>query len=373
MSVVDPQALSVALVGPADREDQARLFGRCFAKPARVEALRWRYDDNPQGQAVSLVLRPPGGAAVCSYAYVPRRAHATSADGRPVVGVIGQQGDVMTDPDWQRQGLARQLVEHCARETRAAGFVLNWGFPNRQSAPVFLKFDWRNAGMIRPKRFIARADAIARKRRLSDGRLAQLRVGFDARACRKARERLADVPRGITLKPITRFAPFAADLVAIGQALQERFPFVLERDAAFLDWRFVNTPSKVHRCVGAFEGERLVGYVVVQPPSEWGPAGVGFLVDLAAGDEALVPGLIGAGLDALCERDASVIEASSVDGSWWSDHLDRAGFRAARPENHLYVYHFVLDPEHPLASAPALADASTWYLTDGDRDDELMG
>lgn len=369
----DPDTLDVALVGPADRDDQARLFGRCFAKPARVDALRWRYDDNPQGQAVSLVLRPPSGEAVCSYAYVPRLARAKGPAGEPVQGVIGQQGDVMTDPDWQRKGLARKLVEHCARETGAAGFVLNWGFPNRQSAPVFLKFGWRSVGEIRPKRFIVRADAVAKRRRLADGRLAQLRIGFDARACRKARGRLAGFPQGVELRALTRFEPWAADLDAIGAALRERFPLVLERDAAFLDWRFVDTPSKVHRMFGAFRGGHLVGYVVVQPPSEWGPEGVGFLVDLAALEEDLVEGLVGAGLDALGELGASVVEAWSVDGSWWADRLDRAGFRAARPENHLYVYHFVLTPEHPLASAPALGDASTWYLTDGDRDDELMG
>ena len=78
-------------------------------------------------------------------------------------------------------------------------------------------------------------------------------------------------------------------------------------------------------------------------------------------------------MDALGSAGAAVIEAWGVDGAWWSGWLERAGFLGAKPENHLFVYHFVLDPEHPLASAPALQDAASWYLTDGDRDDELMG
>lgn len=371
--MTDTDSLQFALVGAPDREDQARLFGRSFAKPARVEALRWRYDDNPQGQAVSLVLRDPAGHSVCSYAYVPRVAGARAPDGTWVRGVFGQQGDVMTDPDWQRKGLARRLVEHCADETRQAGFVLNWGFPNRQSAPVFLKFNWQSVGVIRPKRFLVKSDALMKARRLSDGRVAQLRAPLDVRRCHKARRRLDPLPAGLSLRPVERFADFAADLDAIGAALKERFPLVLERDAAFLDWRFIDTPSRVHRAFGVFDGAHLVGYVVIQPPSEWGPRGVGFLVDLAANDEALVPALIGAGLDELGRAGASVIEAWGVDGSWWSGWLARAGFLCAKPENHLFVYHFVLAPEHPLASAPALQDAATWYLTDGDRDDELMG
>ena len=371
--MTDVDSLHFALVGAPDRNDQARLFWRSFAKPARVEALRWRYDDNPQGQAVSLVLRDPAGHSVCSYAYVPRFAGARVADGTWVRGVLGQQGDVMTDPDWQRMGLARRLVEHCADETRKDGFVLNWGFPNRQSAPVFLKFNWKSVGVIRPKRFLVRADARTKARRLSDGRLAQLRVPLDVRKCQKARRALGALPAGLSLRPIERFALFAADLETIGAALKERFPLVLERDAAFLDWRFIDTPSKVHRAFGLFDGAELVGYVVIQPPSKWGPEGVGFLVDLAARDEASVPALIGVGLDALGSAGAAVIEAWGVDGAWWSGWLERAGFLGAKPENHLFVYHFVLDPEHPLASAPALQDAASWYLTDGDRDDELMG
>ena len=174
----NPEELSEAVVGPEARSDQARLFSRCFSKTAGVDALRWRYDENPHGEAVSLVLRDAEDRAVCSYAYVPRLAVAHTPGGVSE-GVIGQQGDVMTDPDWQRLGLARHLVRRCARETGAAGFLMNWGFPNRQSAPVFLKFDWRSVGEIRPRRHILRADGAAKARRLADGRLASLFVGRD--------------------------------------------------------------------------------------------------------------------------------------------------------------------------------------------------
>lgn len=359
-------------LGPADRADQARLFGRCFQKPASVEALRWRYDQNPDGQAVSLALAGPDGKAVCSYAYVPRLAVCRDSEGGAVTGTIGQQGDVMTDPDWQRKGLARRLVTSCSEETREAGFVLNWGFPNRQSAPVFLKFGWKSSGVIRPMRCILRVDAAARQRRVADGRLAALKLGLDRRRCLRARQGLGSLPAGWLLRPLERFAPHSERIKVLSQAVEQRFQFMLRRDARFLDWRFVDTPSKVHRSFGLFDqaGE-LQGYCVVQPPQTGGAVGVGYLVEFLCPDEALVGPLMGAALQQLERVGASIAEAWSVDGSWWQGRLAAAGFLSVRPENHLFVYHFALDEAHPLAAAAQ--DASTWYLTDGDRDDELMG
>ena len=377
-SQLGPDVLVEAVVGPEARPDQARLFSRCFAKPTGVEALRWRYDANPHGEAVSLVLRDEADHAVCSYAYVPRLAVAR-VDGQAAEGLIGQQGDVMTDPEWQRQGLARRLVKHCARETAAAGFLMDWGFPNRQSAPVFLKFDWRSVGAIRPKRHLLRADARARARRLADGRLAAWLVGRDRRRCARARAALGGLPAGYELRPVERWAPFGDRVTELSRAVEARFPFMLRRDAAWMDWRFVDTPSGAHRGHGLFgpDGE-LAGWVVIQmPPGAGargfpGASGVGYLVELLCPDEDLVPALVGAGLDLLAGAGASVAEAWSVDGSWWQGHLVRAGFLDARPENHLYVYTYPLvDEDHPVVRAAA--DASTWYLCDGDRDDETMG
>lgn len=375
METTEPSAdgLRVEVVGPADREDQARLFSRCFAKPTGVEALRWRYDTNPHGQAVSLVLRGDDDRSVCSYAYVPRLAVAGSAE-----GPIGQQGDVMTDPDWQRKGLARRLVQHCADETRRAGFLINWGFPNRQSAPVFLKFDWKNAGKIRPRRCILRADGAAKARRLGDGRLAVLKLGLDRRRSSRARRALGLLPPGLEVRAIERFAPFGDRIEQLSREVEQRFAFMLRREATWLDWRFVDTPTGAHRSFGLFDaGGELLGYFVLQvPPGPAAPGlscakGVGYLVELLCPDEDLVRPLMAAALAELERAGASIAEAWSVDGSWWQQHLVAAGFLDAKPENHLYVYFYALVDGHGVVDAAA--DASTWYLTDGDRDDETMG
>ena len=40
-------------------------------------------------------------------------------------------------------------------------------------------------------------------------------------------------------------------------------------------------------------------------------------------------------------------------------------------ENHLIMIRYVHQPEHPLVTGAP--EAASWYLTDGDRDDETMG
>ena len=366
-------SLVVQPAGPDARDAQARLFGRCFAKPANVAALRWRYDDNPHGQAVSLVLTEGDDEAVCSFAYVPRLAVARTGHGKVTEGYIGQQGDVMTDPDWQRKGLARRLVQECAKATGEAGFTINWGFPNRQSAPVFLKLAWHSSGKIRPRRQLLRADPKAKSRRLADGRLAALRLKWDVRGCKRARAKLGALPSGYRAQVLEVFPESVAQL---SREVESRFPFMLHRDADWLNWRYLRTPSRGHVPIGVFDsGNALVGYVVIQPPLA-GPEGavgngVGYLVDFLVPDKNLEDAVMGLALDALTESGASVAEAWSVDGSWWRRKLDAAGFLGAKPENHLFVFHFALEPDHPIAAVAK--DASTWYLTDGDRDDELMG
>jgi hypothetical protein len=74
---------------------------------------------------------------------------------------------------------------------------------------------------------------------------------------------------------------------------------------------------------------------------------------------------------ALEQAHASTVQATAIDGSWWSGNLLRAGFVPPKPDNHLNVIVHVLRPDHPLAAAAR--DARKWYLTDGDRDDETMG
>jgi GNAT superfamily N-acetyltransferase len=360
------EEFAIALCGPQDREEQARLFNACFKKQLAAPALTWRYDRNPHGKAVSLVARPQGGEGVCGYACSPRLALVRGDEA--TLAPIGQTGDVMTHPDWRKRGIFSDLDRRCMQETARLGWPLVFGLPNRRSAHIFLGLGWEQVGTIRPWTFVLRVTPRAREHRRADGRLKAWTLGLARGAGRRARQGLREASGGQF--GVRRIARFDEAVTAISRRVEPHFELMVRRDADYLNWRFVENTAGLHTPLGVFAANgELAAYVVVQAPREG--LGIGYLVDVLAADEAALAQALEAGLAQLEAAGAELVQSTAVDGSWWQARLVEAGFQSPRAENHLLVILHTNRPEHPLARAAR--DASRWYLTDGDRDDETMG
>lgn len=357
--------LEVHLCGPSDREEQARLFNQVFKKMVDGRALTWRYDENPQGQAISLLSRPPGGDGICGYACSPRR-FVPHGDEK-FAALIGETGDVMTHPDWRKRGIFSSLDAACMLETKRRGWPGVFGLPNRHSANIFLRIGWEQVGTIRHHTHLLRSDEHARSERFREGRLASLCVPWHARKARSARKRLALRADAFEVRELTEFPE---EVEAISKAREGEFAIMVRRDAEYLTWRFLKGPSGLHRVLGVFDSSGgLRGFSVVQLPRAG--ESKGWLVDLLAYDSEAEDAALLAGLTLLEKVGASVVQANAIDDSYWAKLLGRAGFVEPKPENHLIVILFANDTKHPLVRAAR--NASQWYLTDGDRDDETVG
>lgn len=356
----------VRACGPADRAEQVLLFNRCFKKPIEERGLRWRYDENPHGEAVSFVSRPGEHPGVSGYACSPRRALV--AGDESTLGVVGETGDVMTDPAWRKRGLFSALDRAAMEESARRGWVFAFGLPNRRSAHIFLELGWERIGSVRPWTFVLRAGAAARNVRRTDGRLAVAGVGWAAFAGRRARARLRAGARGLATRGIEE--RFPDEVLEIARAVEPRFGFMVRRDPEYLTWRFLRGPSGLHRCLGVHRADgRLEGYAVVQLPRPG--ESLGYLVDVLGRDQAAVHAAIEAGLSSLEAGGAEAVQSTALDGSWWMGELRRASFRPPKPDNHLIVILHPHAKDHPLVAAARRT--AEWYFTDGDRDDETMG
>jgi GNAT superfamily N-acetyltransferase len=356
----------------AHRAAQAALHARCFKKPLGPGELGWRYDTNPSGTALTLVLGEsgagPDATLSASFAYGPRTAVARGVDG-PQHAVFGQQGDIMTAPEIRGQGHGRRMTIAAEAAARERGWPILWGFPNRISAPIYTHLGWETIGVIRPWAHYLDASPRARVERHREGRLAAWALGWTQRRCAAARARLAGLAQasGLAVRELQRVP---AETAALSRELEARHDLCFERDAGYVEWRFLRAPSKLHRVLGAFDPSgAFVGYAAVQLPRP-GEC-VGWMSDLLAPRADAAHALWSAAIEALAAAGASVVKATAVDGSHWQRELAGNGFLPPKAANHLYVYRRVLLPEHPIV--PATADASRWYLTDGDRDDETMG
>jgi GNAT superfamily N-acetyltransferase len=310
------------------------------------------------------VTRNAEGLAVSGYACSPRRMLHRGDEA--TLASVGETGDVMTHPDWRKRGLFSDLDRAAMEATRRRGWPLVFGLPNRRSAHIFLKLGWEQVGTVRPYTFVLKADAASREVRKREGRVAALTTGIGARKGRRARVLQGQAAAGLEARPLERFPDQVEDL---SRRIEPCFGVMVRRDAAYLNWRFTDAPSGLHRRVGLFDGEELAAYVVVQVPRP-GDAG-GFLVDLLGRDEAAVRAAFGSGLEALEQAGASYAEATAMDGSWWAERLLENGFLPPKAENHLTVILHVHDAEHPLVAAAR--EPKRWYFTDGDRDDETLG
>jgi GNAT superfamily N-acetyltransferase len=361
-----PTEVEVHLCGPADRAAQVRLYNACFKKQIDVAALTWRYDRSPHGSSVSFLSLPPGGEGACGYACSPRQALAQGDEATRAP--LGETGDVMTHPDWRKKGLFSALDRACMEETKRLGWPAVFGLPNRRSAHIFLELGWKRVGTVRPWTFLSKDDEGARVERSRQGRLQGWLVPLGVRKGRAARTKLVERAGGrFQVRAIEKFPREVADL---SRAVEKRFALMVRRDADWLDWRFLGSPSGLHRALGVFDEQgRLAAYAVVQLPRP--KESVGWLVDVLARDDDALAAAMSAALERLELQGASVVQAHAVDGSWWCERLQEAGFLPPKASHHLIVIAWQNDPAHPLAQAAL--DARGWYLTDGDRDDETVG
>lgn len=363
MTTIETQAARVA--GPSDRAAQAALFDACFDRADGADVLPWRYDRGPHGDALCTVVSGDGGdALIASYACGPRRVLSA---GEPVT--VGQTGDVMTAPAARGKGLFSGLDRATMARAEEAGLPVVFGLPNRASAHIFTRdLGWEEVGSLRPWTFVLVADEGARAERLKASRLASAFVPWTAWRGTMARGRLRKAFFGkINVVPIARFKEEADSVSA---AVAARYPWFIERDHQYLNWRFLDAPSGRFRAHGVYEpGGEMRGWCVVQLPERGETAG--YVADIVAVDDEAFAGALEAGLGHLMKAGASVARAHAVVGSEHEGQLRRSGFRAPRADDTRPIIVRVLDEDHAIARIAR--DPKSWYFTDADRDAELIG
>ncbi|QDV06811.1 hypothetical protein Poly30_23260 [Planctomycetes bacterium Poly30] len=354
-----------AASGDADLAAQAALFDRSFDRKDGETVLPWRYRNGPHGEALTTVVEGGESGLAASYACGPRTVLQRGAN--PVT--VGQTGDVMTDSAFRGKGLFSKLDAETLKLAKEAGWPCVFGLPNRASADIFTqKLGWDAVGEIRPWTFVLVSDAGAREERMKVSRAAASAVPWVAWRGTMARGRLRKAFFGkINVVPIARFKPEADDVQA---EVAKNFPWFVQRDHAFLNWRFVDAPSGRFRAHGVYEpGGKMQGWCVVQLPERGETAG--YIADITAVDDVAFAGALEAGLGHLRKAGASVARAHAIVGSSWERQLKGSGFRPSKPEDVRPIILHTLDPSHPVVAAAK--NPSSWFFTDADRDAELIG
>lgn len=266
--------------------------------------------------------------------------------------------DFIVDQNHRGRGLGKRLV------LAARGWcstLITLGI-NEQSTGVFRSLKWEALGGIhRYHKLLSPGDAVGEIAKIAPVRLLA-NLAFAGSRARLARRARADSGSdNDTIRSVTHFDSSFDDLWSRASV---QWRCAVNRDSRYLDWQFRRQPGKQFEVLGYYEGELLVGYVVLffRRPDRGGVSAKAAITDFCYQPESsdkIIKSLLAAALQrTLDQRAASLV----------TDILDE------RVEAWLKHYGFWRIKNSPqfMASATGrqnlIYEPRNWFLTRADSD-----
>jgi GNAT superfamily N-acetyltransferase len=338
---------------PEDRRAVEALYRRVFGHDAAESSrLRWewQYRRNPNnpGHEPEIWIAREGPAIIGQYATMPVKL---SLRGREVQGSWGM--DVMVAPERQRQGLGEVLFRTWDRNVGAS---LGLGL-SESSYRLFQKLRWPDVGPV--PCFVKPLTRRAFRR-------PNWPVGVN---------RLVSALTLPVVKIVARTRPLAAEVRMIDrfdesftrlwEELAPKFDLAVRRDAAYLNWKYVNAPHVRYSIAALRRDDRNVGYAVYRHLYE--PRGrvtllVDFLTDPA--DEAGVETLL-----RWVDREARNADSDKIRGfamhTGFRRILRRSGYFQVKS-----TLEFVVKVNGLAVDSSFYENTDDWHVTLGDSDQD---
>lgn len=254
---------------PEDQRGIETLYRRIFgADEAAASRLRWdwqyrRNPNNPKGAPLLWVVRE-GPTIIGHYAAMPVKL---SLSGSEIDAAWGT--DAMVAPERQRQGLGEELFRMW---DRTSGASLGLGLPE-SSRQLLKKMHWPDVppvlGLVKPltrRAFRQPQWPLAINRVVSAVTLPIVRVAARVR------------PLRAEVEPIRRFD---STFTEFWERIAPRFSLAVRRDAAYLNWKYIEPPHVRYSIAALKRENRYEGYAIYRHAQE--PRGrVTLLIDFLA-------------------------------------------------------------------------------------------
>jgi GNAT superfamily N-acetyltransferase len=327
---------------PEWRASLVDLLARVGTTQLTDEEFTWWFDRNPSGEGiVSLAVDQGDVVGVAAMSFFKTRLDGVET--RLAIPV-----NVATDARYRGQGVFSTLQQENEEAAASSGSPLTVTFPNANSYPIFIRrLGWIDLPRLRLWARPLRASGVVRYVLGRPGEQGGMRPPDPA----------PRTYRGLEVRAVERFGP---EMDALGARAAEGYGSHFTRDAAYFNWRYLDSPRD-YRCFGAYRADELVGVAIVGHTFKHGVS-AGFVADLVAAPED------GHAIRALVGRAAAEVKGGAdalvllpPPPSAQRRALARAGFAPTNKQ-----LRFIGKPLHEGVRIDENADA--WHFTLGDFD-----
>jgi hypothetical protein len=319
-----------------DEHEILRMFREVFGVDRTLEHWRWKFTESPYGSRSIAVVVSAEGQIVAHYAGYPVPFYQA---GHPRLGFLSHQiGDTMTRPSVRQAGLGKHGILARAASYYYAKFCRDVPFAYGFNTGSIKKLGERYLGYSYIDQVACRAKDLA--------------SGTGSPPPR--------TPRWLGGYSFAELTTASAELDGLFERVRGSYGFLVRRDAAYVGWRYLRCPDRLHKVLAIRRWGRLVGWSAFARRGAalvWGDA----LVDPR--HVAALPGLLRFAAEGPYRGVERVWGWFPPHPDWWTRALVESGFvQEKEPDELTPGFYFLGDADIKRELA------EQWYYSYGDSD-----
>jgi GNAT superfamily N-acetyltransferase len=328
------------------------VFGEMERDKLDPKFWKWEFMEGPDGKAFIYIVEE-GGRIIGHFADIPRRF---SVNGEVVLGTLSL--DLMVHPDNRRKGFFEEMGRYAVQRVKAAHGLFLTAYPIRkETIHGLVKIGWEKVVelpvLVYPLRFQGIVDRYLHFPPLS------LLLGGVARFFhflffqRRAKTKQTD---GVD---IDRVDQLGDEFDRFWQRASSFSPIVGVRDRLFLNWRYLQHPTRNYVIYRARKNGEMRGYIVLRKVDllDFNSA---VIVDLVVLDKETLKALVAKGIEHSYKEGVVLLGFMVPKTHPYYRSLICRGFLPSLKSFQFMIY--------DLENVEALQDPKGWYVNWGDTD-----
>lgn len=325
----------------------------------------WRYANNPAGDPMIWVADHDGKIVGSRSVTLVKMKIADE------ITVVSENTDLMTHPDYRRQGIFSTLEKKSFDQLKDCGVCVTYSFPGPMSYPIYIKsgefFDMHALQtMIKPLDL-----ENTFKRRIENKFLLKIYIASGSLFINMFyRSKKPPEVDGLVLTKISSFDDRINDF---WKKISNDYEIVVVRDKEYLNWRYVEVPDVNYIIYLAEENEEICGYIVLGCARQDQVSG--YIIDIIAPLDRpeVIHCLLSKAIEYFEEEGVDIIFCKMVADKIFYNVFKKNGFVPTRFID-LIFKRFGVWSKHivrinsPEISEAYIKDPKNWFVQLGDSD-----